>query len=94
MAEPVQCISVTADTAQFTGRGWYWGCRLTGDGTNPPSVIVRDNPAAAGTVIDNLRCGATETVGEMFPNPVRLYEGLHIDVTTVGRVTVWFQDET
>lgn len=94
MSEPVQVISVTADTAQFTGRGWYWGCRVTGDGTNAGRVIIRDNPAASGTVVDELRVASTESVGGMYSNPVRLYEGLHIDVTTVGRVMVWFQDET
>lgn len=90
--EIVAAVTVTADGAIAANDGWYYGCRITGDGTNSARVILYDNASAAsGTVVDELRCGANESRGGMLENPVRLQNGLYADVTTVGRVVAWVQ---
>lgn len=91
----VTSTTATADAAIQAAPGFYYGIRVTGDGTNAGQVVVYDNASAAsGTVIDDVRCTSTSSSGEQMPGAIRVKNGIYVDVTTVGRVTVWHQDES
>ena len=89
MADNVAATTATADAIIDSGTGYYYGARVTGDATNPARVIVYDGTDTNGTIIDELRCVASESEGDQFMHPVRILVGIYLDVTTVGRVVVW-----
>lgn len=89
MIESVEAGGRTDDGAIMSGAGEYYGARLSGDATNAATVIVYDNTAASGKIIDRLHCAAAATVGEQLTHPVRVLNGIFLDVTTPGRVVVW-----
>lgn len=97
MAKTLRYFTTTGTTdvdGGLAGRGFYYGARVTGDGTNPADVLVYNGATVSGgTLLDHLQCAATESFGQPFANGIRV-EGLSINVTTVGTVVVWFEDET
>jgi len=90
----LKVINITADTdAIVTGGGYYFGCRVTTDGTNAARAEVKDSLTnGSGTAIDDVKGPASlaTSIGGMNPFGVRFATGLSVNITTVGSVTIWY----
>lgn len=92
MSDVLKVGSRTDDGAILAAKGWYYGARLTATGAAAGHVVVYDNASAAsGTVIDELDVGTAGSSGEQFTHPIPVNNGIYLDVTTPGRVVVWYQ---
>ena len=76
----------TADAAIYADAAWLTGIWVITDGTNDAKVIVYDNASAAsGTVIGEITItGSGNFGGRDFPFPVKMYNGIYVDVTGTG----------
>lgn len=80
----------------FTGPGFYYGSRLTASGAANAQARIRDGTDASATpIVDSLRTATNTSRGRQFTHGVKLSTGLYAElVGAVGRLTVWYEDET
>ncbi len=92
MATSISSGLKTADALIATGRNRINGIILNGDGTNAASVVIYDNTAASGKVVDKVVLGAGHVHGDqhIFTNPILCEHGIYADVTGPGAEYVVF----
>jgi len=80
----VQSSNFTAGTVH-TGKALLCSITVSTNGTADGSVIVYDNTAASGTILDAIGCPGTEDSKTVtFPHPISASTGLHVAVTGTG----------
>ena len=80
MALPVNSTTVTASAAVKTGPGMLHGVTITAAG-DTATVILYDNTAGSGTVIQKLSAVANTSAVVTFPAPLVFSTGCYAAVT-------------
>jgi|SRR5208337_4390805 len=85
-------LTVTSSGLIATGPGYYCGIKVNTDGTNGATVIVYDNTAASGTIIDPSTIYTTSasqrTASMQFNTPLLFNNGLYVSITCSGTASV------
>jgi hypothetical protein len=88
----MKSLTVTSSGLIATGPGYYYGIKVNTDGTNSATVVVYDNTAASGTVIDPSTVYATsasqKTASIQFNTPLLFNNGLYVSITCSGTTSV------
>ena len=75
----------TSSTAVLTGSGCITGIKVITDGTNDATLIVYDNTAASGTVVDETKVnGANHYGGRNVIFPIKVDNGIYAAISGTG----------
>lgn len=84
---PVVCSGEQSSTATVkTGECLLAGVKVFTDGTNDATVVVYDNTAASGKVVDKYKVTGTENYGGTIYGkaPIEISNGIHVTVSGTG----------
>lgn len=86
----VKYAVVTADTLLQSGFSKYYGY-IVSAATATGVIQIRDGLTASGTVIDAIPASTAQGVKSHLANPIQCSQGLFIDFTGTGTLTIMYE---